>query len=103
MQVYGPLGFDQFVTTPTHVRGHILDVVLSRSPTLVVSVDVEDIQLSDHSLLLVVTDLSRPRVPRKTMSYRNLKAINRQAFCEDLEKSALLQSPPEDVDELVET
>jgi hypothetical protein len=37
------------------------------------------------------------------MSYRNLKAINRQAFREDLEKSALLQSPPEDVDELVET
>ena len=29
VQLYRPLGFDQFVTEPSHDKGHILDIVLS--------------------------------------------------------------------------
>ena len=42
VQLYNPLGFDQFVTEPTHVKGHILDIVLCRARTLVTSVNVDN-------------------------------------------------------------
>ena len=50
VQLYNPLGFDQFVTEPTHVKGHILNIVSCRARTLVTSVNVDNLYMSDHFL-----------------------------------------------------
>ena len=84
VQLYNPLGFDQFVTEPTHVKGHILDIVLCRARTLVTSVNVDNLYMSDHFLLTIGTDLSRPRVPRKVVKCRNVKGIDRSLFRTDI-------------------
>ena len=57
------LDYDQFVTETTHIKGHILDIVLSRARKLVRSITVENLHLSDHFFLTIGADLSRPSVP----------------------------------------
>ena len=100
VQLYNPLGFDQFVTEPTHVKGHILDIVLCRARTLVTSVNVDNLYMSDHFLLTIGTDLSRPRVPRKVVKCRNVKGIDRSLFRADIVQSPLVIGSPDGVDDL---
>ena len=90
VQLYNPLGFDQFVTEPAHVKGHILEIVLCRARTLVTSVNVDNLYMSDHFLLTIGTDLSRPRVPRKVVKCRNVKGIDRSPFRADIAQSPLV-------------
>ena len=102
VQLYNPLGFDQFVTEPTHVKGHILDIVLCRARTLVTSVNVDNLYMSDHFLLTIGTDLSRPRVPRKVVKCRNVKGIDRSLFRADIAQSPLVIGSPDGVDDLLD-
>ena len=102
VQLYNPLGFDQFVTEPTHVKGHILDIVLCRARTLVTSVNVDNLCMSDHVLLTIGTDLSRPRVPRKVVKCRNVKSIDRSLFRADIAQSPLVIGSPDGVDDLLD-
>jgi exonuclease III len=97
-------GLCQLITRPTHRLGHILDWVITRAPSesLVKSVSVEDLQISDHFVLSLSTDLSRPKRPRKTIKCRNIKAINSEHFTQDLLQSKLILDPPAGVDELAE-
>ena len=102
VQFYNPLGFDQFVAEPTHVKGHILDIVLCRARTLVTSVNVDNLYMSDHFLLTIGTDLSRPRVPRKVVKCRNVKGIDRSLFRADIAQSPLVIGSPDGVDDLLD-
>ena len=102
VQLYNPLGFDQFVTEPTHVKDLILDIVLSRTRTLVTSVNVDNLYLSDHFLLTIGTDLSRPRVPRKVVKCRNVKGIDRPLFRTDIAQSPLVTGSPDGVGDLLD-
>ena len=97
--MYSPLGFDQFVTEPTHVKGHILDIVLCRARTLVTSVIVDNLYMSDHFLLTIGTDLSRPQVVVKC---RNVKGIDRSLFRADIAQSPLVAGSPDGVDDLLD-
>ena len=58
--------------------------------------------MSDHFLLTVATDLSRPRVARKVVTCRNVRAIDRPQFRGDLAQSPLVTNSPEDVDDLAD-
>ena len=102
VQLYNPLGFDQFVTEPMHVKGHILDIVLCRARTLVTSVNVDNLYMSDHFLLTIGTDLSRPRVPCKVVKCRNVKGIDRSLFRADIAQSPLVIGSPDGVDDLLD-
>ena len=102
VQLDSPLDFDQFVAEPTQDKGHILDIVLSRARTLVRSVTTENLCMSDHFLLTVATDLSRPRVARKVVTCRNVRAIDRPQFRGDLAQSPLVTNSPENVDDLAD-
>ena len=102
VQLYNPLGFDQFVTEPTHVKRHILDIVLCRARTLVTSVNVDNLYMSDHFLLTIGTDFSRPRVPRKVVKCRNVKSIDRSLFRADIAQSPLVIGSPDGVDDLLD-
>ena len=102
VQLYNPLGFDQFVTEPTHVKCHILDIVLCRARTLVTSVNVDNLYMSDYFLLTIGTDLSRPRVPRKVVKCRNVKGIDRSLFRADVAQSPLVIGSPDGVDDILD-
>lgn len=54
------LDFDQFVIEPTHVKGHILDIVLCRARTLVTSVNVDNLYISACFLRMIGIDLLSP-------------------------------------------
>ena len=100
-RLYVPLGFEQLVQEPTHIAGHTLDLVLTRCKRLVPSIEIENVCLSDHFLVTLGTDMSRPRVPRKVIKCRNLSDIDMNQFRNDLLKSSLIRGPPDDPNALV--
>ena len=70
----------QHVTGPTHKAGHTLDLVISRKEDdLVASCDTGDF-VSDHNTIRVTLNCSRKHPPRKTVTYRNVKSINRSTL-----------------------
>ena len=92
----------QVVQSPTHSAGHLLDIVVTRSDTPVLSVNVPPPVLSDHSLIDVALGLLCSNhcalVPGNRRSWRS---FNLDDFVRDLQQSTLVCSPPTDVDELV--
>ncbi|KAL8596981.1 hypothetical protein ACOMHN_054712 [Nucella lapillus] len=101
-QLLDSLDLKQHVTVATQKKGHILDWVISRSSVeMVKSVTVEDMQVSDHFLVTVTTNMSRPSRPTKLVNTRNIKGMDKEAFRSDLKESQLVVSPPEDVVTLV--
>ena len=61
-QLFDSADLVQHVVDPTHSDGHILDWIVTRSDkkTIVRSVSVEDLLLSDHFLVCFTTDMARP-------------------------------------------
>ncbi|KAH3883226.1 hypothetical protein DPMN_007180 [Dreissena polymorpha] len=82
----------QHVKEPTHVRGHILDVVITRDTVGTVSnVVVTDPELSvslgsiskDHNAVIFNAKASKPAPVRKTVTFRKLRAISIETFKQD--------------------
>ena len=92
----------QLVNAPTHVKGNILDWVISHKTceSFIHSVNVQDKLISDHFLISIETDFSRPKHQPKKILCRNLKGINVNKFSTDLSNSQLVNEPPENLDEL---
>ena len=90
------------IQSPTHARGHQLDVFLTRieHPPSSVRVDPPSI-VSDHSLIIVTIE-GMERSPRlDDRIYRRCwKRFDADIFAADLSSTALLRHPPTDVDEL---
>ena len=95
-------GLCQHVTTATHKGNHILDVLVTRSDTVVKSVRVSlPMLLSDHSFIAAELDLRFHRdleVVRRVR--RSWRAFDVDDFICDVEQSSLVQSKPSGVDEL---
>ena len=79
---------------PTHIHGHSLDLMIFSKGFDVLSVLVSD-KISDH--FSVAADLNIPRIKSctvpKTIRYRNLKAINIEAFKAEIVNSDLIKNP----------
>ena len=92
----------QHVSGPTHISGHTLDLVISRSvDRLVFNCDVFD-PLSDHYAVHWLANASRPVRPKKTVSLRNLKAIDMDRFATDLLCLPLLTDETDDIAHLLD-
>ena len=93
----------QHVKEPTHVAGHIIDLVISREgDDFVKSVSVSS-QFSDHFIINVSVSLEKPPVTTKTITYRKVRSIDMSGFAADIQTSALILDPPSGLDELVDT
>ena len=92
----------QLVDVPTHNHGNILDWVITRENfrSFVTSIEVKDHLISDHFVISLLTDFTKPRNEKKTILCRNLKGINKEKFCEDLKNSNLVKNPPSDLEDL---
>ncbi|XP_062587414.1 uncharacterized protein LOC134249071 [Saccostrea cucullata] len=87
-------GLVQHVKTPTHVRGHLLDVVITRECTKILKhpptvdesfiCDSRGMSYSDHKGINTVLCVSKPPRERKTVSSRNYKKMNIDNFKSDL-------------------
>ena len=67
----------QHVQQRTHRNGHTLDLVLSRSnDPLLVSVRSEDHGFPDHYPVFMEVCIPKPALPRRSVSYRRIKAID---------------------------
>lgn len=83
----------QHVSAPTHVSGHLLDLVFSRATKqIVTSTWVSDI-FSDHFVVHCSLRLARPQQPTKKVTFRPFKSIVIDDFAKDLASLPLLTCP----------
>ena len=95
----------QHVSSPTHRDGNVLDLMLTRDndtprAQLISDVAVQSVCFSDHHL--VTCRLGVPPPPSAvttSFTYRPLRRIDKQAFCQDILQSRLYGSPQSDADE----
>ena len=96
------LNLDQPITEPTHIYGHVLDLVLNRSmDNIVTHVLVHPPEISDDSPITLTWPYHTPIAAKKTVTYRKLKDIDMDSFMKDLSKSQLCTNPPDNFDQLV--
>ncbi|XP_072044964.1 uncharacterized protein [Amphiura filiformis] len=76
-------GLKQHVTEPTHIRGHTLDLLITRDPQdSVSSVSVKRDLPSDHYAVMCDILLSRPPATKRVIKSRQLRAIDSGVFRE---------------------
>ena len=96
------MALTQHVNTTTHRLGHTLDLIITReSECLVLNTPIADCYLSDHSTVLYNLALQKPQLTVKEVSFRKTKAINIDAFRDELRSSQLCQNPPSTLPDLV--
>ena len=79
------MDLQQLVTQPTHKAGHILDLVLVRSGSTIISpVEVQDVDLSDHCLLQFSIKHPPAQKSKILLSRRKLKDIDMVDFSADI-------------------
>ena len=84
----------QHFRTPTHLHGHILDLVLTPTePTVVSNVRVGGF-FSDHAVVHGQLDLLSPSAPTSnTVTFRRYQKINMQSLLCDLANCSFVASP----------
>ena len=92
---------DQYVNSPTHIKGHTLDLVIARaSDNLVKSVTV-DCLMTDHVSILCKLNLRKPPFPKQQISYRKVKDINHDRFAADIKESLSAIKSSSDLTDIV--
>jgi hypothetical protein len=104
-------GLTQHVNEPTHAHGHILDVVITRdnSSILQSSPSIDENYLSDskgissvdHKGISTLLHISKPPKSRKTVSYREYRAIELADFASDIESTITFYSEEMPLNDLV--
>jgi hypothetical protein len=74
----------QWVGAPTHRDGGILDVIITRKEEKPLLIDVQDVGLSDHSMIKVKVNLRRPLPVYKKITSRAWRKLDLNAFRDDL-------------------
>ena len=82
----------QYVKAPTHLYGHILDLVITRSAadSLVSNFRVAEQPISDHKAITFNLTLSKPPIIRKTVISRALMNLDVEAFTDAVNLGGLL-------------
>ena len=94
--ILSSFNLQQLVSFPTHAHGHILDLVIVSSASTFRSVFQSD-RISDHFTEIGVMSFLVPTFAyQKTLSYRNLKSIDLDAFRHEVLNSDLIICPADD-------
>ena len=82
----------------THIHGHWLDLVITRSTCDNIQMLTVPDSLSDHHMVIVGVNFSRTLVQSKhNVSYRPIQKIDTDAFKADILKSDLIIDPKGDL------
>jgi hypothetical protein len=83
-------GLKQHVGTKTHISGHILDLIITReASTLITERPRSTYYISDHAFVECTLSLPKPRLMEKHITYRQYKKINLTNFMHDINSSPL--------------
>ena len=78
-------GISQLVTSPTHDKGHILDVIMVRNSDNVPCSHLKVIPgISDHSAITCLLKYEKPPRTDSTFTCRNIRRIDRAEFARDV-------------------
>jgi hypothetical protein len=91
-------GFHQYVTGPTHDKGHTLDLVFARPDDGLISCASVTSRISDHHAVECRLTICLPLCPTKRVLYRQLKSIDCDAFKTDILAPPLLTTPKTSLD-----
>lgn len=95
-------GFTQHVNDSTHIHGHTLDLIITRSTELLLKGNpAVDRLFSDHFSIICELNTVKPSDTKVKSSYRKLKSIHIPSLKKDLAQSKLCLDPPDDLDSLV--
>ena len=89
----------QHISEPTHMSGHTLDLIITRSCESTVS-DIIVYPygiISDHSAINMKLQIIKPRLSKKVVIYRKTRSIDIQSFRQDVSLCGVVQSPSEDL------
>ncbi len=93
----------QHVKDPTHLKGHLLDLVISNSENedSITSLTVHDPGISDHYAIQFELSIEKPPLPTQKIQYRKIKAIDLDNFRKDIQNANLGSSPAMSISEAV--
>jgi hypothetical protein len=103
-EVLDSVNLKQHVNIPTHIKGHTLDLIITRDTTSCPSIDsilAHDFPNLDHYAVTFNISVEKPCVPIKTIQFRKYKTIDQDALKKDLQESELFSSPRDNLEELV--
>ena len=87
------LGLQQHVTDPTHIHGHILDLIITRMAENVIREKPQvDRYFSDHASVLCKLVSNKPCFARKKINYRKIKSVDVPTLVNDLAESSLCRN-----------
>ena len=96
------MGLQQRVITPTHESGNTLDVIITRQfGDLVRETPVSDYHISDRWSVICRINLDKPRVTKKTVSFRRNKGVNVDVLSDEISSSNLCTNTPDTLNDLV--
>lgn len=102
MDLLESFSLEQHVVTPTHVHGHTLDLIITRtSDSLVNGTPHSDRFLSDHCSVICNLSVAKPPLTTKKRCYRKLGNIDLDQFKKDILNSDLILNTPNNLDNLV--
>ena len=88
------LGLKQHVTQPTHVDGHILDLIITRlSDNIIKDPPYVSRFVSDYASILCNLLHVKPALTAKKITYRKIKSVNLESLRSDLSAPALCSDP----------
>ena len=88
------LNLEQHINTPTHIKGHTLDLIITRlSETVVAPMQSHAAVISDHLPLTFDLRIQKPPPVKVTITSRRLKDINAESFTDDVRQSATREKP----------
>ena len=83
-------GLEQHIDIPTHQRGHILDLFITRSADPPVFSHLKVISgFSDHSAITCYLTVRKPRAQTKIKTTRNLHSIDLNLLCTEINDNHL--------------
>ena len=98
--IISDINLHQHVTSPTHCRGNILDLVISPvTGSVLTDVSVESLLTNLHVIIRKLFS-AKLRPVRKEIFYREYAAIDMKQFQRDLIDSPMVTSPANDIDSL---
>ena len=93
----------QHVSSATHISNNILDLVItSNQSNIISSVTISPVSPSDHFRVMSSIKFQPPPLkPAVLHSFRHMKNIDIDGFCDDISSSVLISDPPSSLSELV--
>ena len=76
----------QHIVQPTHIKGHTIDYIITRTPDNILHNVVVDSLISDHHAIISSLNVIQPPPQKKKITFRKLKNIDFSDFNNDLSK-----------------